>query len=118
MAVLVPGALRKHSVNRGAMPIASMWLWRQETPLLKEIDISTISGLSEQEAFARLKELRLYDLRHFHVSVMLQQRQSPALASQRLGHASVSTTMDIYSHILPGWPKEAANAFAKAMGEG
>lgn len=65
-----------------------------------------------------LKELRLHDLRHFHASVMLQQRQSPALVSQRLGHASVSTTMDIYSHILPGWQKEAANAFAKAMGEG
>lgn len=65
-----------------------------------------------------LKELRLHDLRHFHASVMLQHRQSPALVSQRLGHASVSTTMDIYSHILPGWQKEAANAFAKAMGEG
>ena len=58
---------------------------------------------------------KLHDLRHFHASVMLQQNQSPALVSKRLGHASVSTTMDIYSHILPGWQKEAANAFAKAM---
>ena len=35
-----------------------------------------------------------------------------------MGHASVSTTMDIYSHILPGWQKDADDAFAKAMDEG
>jgi len=62
--------------------------------------------------------IRLHDLRHFHASVMLQQGQSPVLVSKRLGHASVSTTMDIYSHILPGWQGEAANAFAKAMERG
>lgn len=65
-----------------------------------------------------LGEIRLHDLRHFHASVMLQQRQSPVLVSLRLGHASVSTTMDIYSHILPGWQKEAASAFATAMADG
>ena len=59
----------------------------------------------------------VHDLRHFHASVMLQQGQSPVLVSKRLGHASVSTTMDIYSHILPGWQKEAANAFAQVMDE-
>ena len=65
-----------------------------------------------------LAKVRLHDLRHFHATVMLQQGQSPALVSKRLGHATVTTTMDIYSHVLPGWQKEAANAFAKAMDEG
>jgi integrase len=59
----------------------------------------------------------LHALRHFHASVMLQQNQSPVLVSKRLGHASVATTMDVYSHVLPGWQKEAADAFAKAMEE-
>ena len=67
---------------------------------------------------AGVPNVKLHDLRHFHASVMLQQGQSPALVSKRLGHASVSTTMDIYSHILTGWQKEAANAFAKAMEQG
>ncbi len=61
---------------------------------------------------------KLHDLRHFHASVMLHHNQNPALASKHLGHASVSTTMDILSHILPGWQKEAANAFVKAMEQG
>lgn len=61
---------------------------------------------------------KVHDLRHFHASVMLQNGQSLLLVSKRLGHASISTTGDVYGHLLPGWQKEAANAFAKAMKEG
>ena len=54
-------------------------------------------------------------LRHFHASVALQTGQNVVVVSQRLGHASVSITSDIYAHSLPGWQREAADAFAKAM---
>jgi hypothetical protein len=27
-------------------------------------------------------------------------------------------TLDIYGHLMPGWQREAAEVFAKAMGEG
>ena len=64
------------------------------------------------------KGARLHNLRHFHATVMLQSGASLLLVSKRLGHASVSTTGDIYGHLLPGWQKEAAFNFAKAMEEG
>jgi integrase len=64
---------------------------------------------------AGLKDGRLHNLRHFQASVMLQNGQSMVLISKRLGHASVSTTADIYAHIAPGWQKEAAQRFAKVM---
>ena len=73
------------------------------------------------QSFAKrlgLEGAKLHDLRHFHASVMLQNGQSLLLVSKRLGHASISTTSDVYGHLLPGWGKEAANAFAKAMKEG
>ena len=35
----------------------------------------------------------------------------PKIISKLLGHASISTTMDIYSHILPGVEQDAAKAF-------
>ena len=54
-------------------------------------------------------------LRHFHASVTLQSGQNPVVVSKRLGHASVSITSDVYAHALPGWQKQAADAFAKAM---
>jgi integrase len=62
-----------------------------------------------------INNIRLHDLRHFHASVMLQTVPNPALVSKRLGHASTSATLDIYAHVLPGWQKEAANAFARAL---
>ena len=61
---------------------------------------------------------RLHNLRYFHASVMLQNGASLLLVSKRLGHASIATTRDIYGHLLPGWQKEPANNFAKAMEEG
>lgn len=73
------------------------------------------------QSFAKrlgLEGAKVHDLRHFHASVMLQNGQSLLLVSKRLGHASISTTGDVYGHLLPGWQKEAANAFAKAMEEG
>ena len=33
----------------------------------------------------------------------------PKIASERAGHASVSITLDIYSHLLPGMQEDAAN---------
>jgi len=73
------------------------------------------------QSFAKrlgLGRAKVHDLRHFHASVMLQNGASLLLVSRRLGHASVSTTGDVYGHLLPGAQKEAANAFAKAMEEG
>ncbi|MEE8158707.1 MAG: site-specific integrase [Dehalococcoidia bacterium] len=65
-----------------------------------------------------LTSAKLHDLRHFHASVMLQNGESLLLVGRRLGHASIATTGDVYGHLLPGWQKEAANAFAKAMERG
>lgn len=62
--------------------------------------------------------VKLHDLRHFHASLLLQSGQSPVLVSKRLGHSSVSMTLDVYGHLMPGWQKEAAEVFARAMNQG
>ena len=55
-----------------------------------------------------LKGGRFHDLRHTHVSLMFQAGGHPKIASERLGHASVTITMDTYSHVLPGLQEDAA----------
>ncbi len=55
--------------------------------------------------------IRLHDLRHTHASLMLKQGVHPAIVQQRLGHASITTTIDTYSHILPGLQAAAAKGF-------
>ena len=46
-----------------------------------------------------ITQVELHSLRHLYASVMIQQEESPAAVSKRLGHASVATTFDIYSHV-------------------
>src|SRR3990172_6582554 len=65
---------------------------------------------------AGLEPVRLHDLRHTHASLMLQAGVHPKVVSERLGHASVAITMDVYSHVLPGIQEEAAERFARLLG--
>ena len=66
---------------------------------------------------ADITQVELHELRHLYASVMIQQKESPAVVSKRLGHASVATTFDIYSHVFPGWQKDTGRAFGKVMHE-
>ncbi len=60
-------------------------------------------------------KVRFHDLRHTHASLMLQAGVHPKIVSERLGHAGVAITMDIYSHVLPGLQEEAADRFSKLL---
>lgn len=55
-----------------------------------------------------LKTIRLHDLRHTNATLMLKYGINPKVAQQRLGHSSISTTMDVYSHVITEVEKEAA----------
>jgi integrase len=47
------------------------------------------------------KELRFHDLRHTYATQSLRAGVNVSTVSQRLGHANVSITLNIYSHALP-----------------
>ncbi len=40
---------------------------------------------------------------------------NPKVVQERLGHSKMSTTMDIYSHVVPSMQKEAVKRFAMAL---
>ena len=58
-----------------------------------------------------LKGIRLHDARHTHASLMLKQGTHPKIVQERLGHASISITLDTYSHVAPGLQEAAATRF-------
>ena len=64
---------------------------------------------------AKLKDVRLHDLRHTHATLMMEQGTNPKVVSERLGHASVAITLDVYSHVLPGMQEAAALRFDEAL---
>lgn len=53
-------------------------------------------------------DYRLYDLRHSCATLLLAQGEHPKVVSERLGHASVTLTLDTYSHVLPTMQQQAA----------
>jgi len=46
---------------------------------------------------------------------LLQQGVHPKIVQERLGHSSVATTLDIYSHVVPGLQEAAARRFEEGL---
>lgn len=56
-----------------------------------------------------LKKIRIHDLRHSHASLLINQGEDYLVVKERLGHASITTTIDTYSHLYPSKQKNLAN---------
>ena len=57
---------------------------------------------------AGLSKVRLHDLRHTHASLLLARGIHPKIVQERLGHSSISITLDLYSHLTDNLQKAAA----------
>ena len=64
---------------------------------------------------AGLEGYRLHDSRHAHATLMLRQGVHPKIVQERLGHAKVETTLNIYSHVTPGLQAAAALRFEEGL---
>ncbi len=84
-------------------------------------DGSPILPVGFSHAFKRiarrigLEGYRLHDTRHAHATMMLRQGVHPKIVQERLGHAKVGTTLDIYSHVTPGLQEAAALRFDEGL---
>ena len=56
-----------------------------------------------------IKKIRIHDLRHSHASLLINQGEDYLVVKERLGHASITTTIDTYSHLYPSKQKSLAN---------
>jgi integrase len=63
-----------------------------------------------------LPTIRLHDLRHTHATLLLQAGVPVKVVSERLGHATIATTLDTYAHVLPAMDRDAAERFADLHG--
>ena len=67
-------------------------------------------------AAAGLPKIRLHDLRHTHATLALQAGVHPKVVQERLGHATISITLDVYSHVIPAMHEDAALRVAALVG--
>jgi integrase len=85
----------------GGPPRRSNVLFRNIKPLLKR---------------GGLPQIQFHDLRHTAATLMLLQGIHPKVVSEILGHASVSITLDLYSHVLPTMQKDATASLDRLLG--
>ena len=55
---------------------------------------------------AQLRVRNPHDLRHTYATILLMANKSPAYVKEQLGHSSISITVDIYGHWIPGRGRE------------
>ncbi len=65
-----------------------------------------------------LNGVRFHDLRHLHASLLLSLNVHPKIVSARLGHANIGVTLNLYSHLMPGMDRQAADALENALNNG
>ncbi len=50
---------------------------------------------------AKVKRIRIHDLRHSHASLLIEKGIQPNIVQHRLGHEKIETTLNTYSHLYP-----------------
>jgi integrase len=65
-----------------------------------------------------LPTIRLHDLRHTAATLALTAGVHPKVVQERLGHASITITLDTYSHVLQGLQEDAAAKVEELVFEG
>lgn len=64
---------------------------------------------------AGLPNIRFHDLRHTCATLLLSKGVHPKVVADVLGHASVTITLDTYSHVIPGLGDAATGAMDDAL---
>ncbi len=82
----------------------------------RPLDPSTVTHVFKQVIRkSGLSNIRLHDLRHSYTSLMLAAGADIKQISSNLGHSNIGITFDIYSHLLSGAGKTAAERFDKFL---
>ena len=121
MVALPPSAaliLREHKESQSAQRLLlGLPLLNGSNPVFSRMDGSPMMPDTVTHAWRRLarrsgfRGIRLHDARHSHASLLLKQGVHPKIVQERLGHATIATTLDTYSHVAPGLQEAAALAF-------
>jgi integrase len=114
LPALVVDELRRHRLAQAEELLRLGVRSTEDTHVCLQADGAPWRPSTMTAAFARLLKasalprVRLHDLRHTHASHLLAANVHPKIVQERLGHASVAMTLDLYSHVTPGLQEEAA----------
>lgn len=85
-------------------------------PVRHNLWLSRVWRIVVRELPVEKRGLRFHDLRHSHASFLLGRGVPINVVKERLGHASITTTVDTYGHLLPGADDQIAALFDPLRG--
>ena len=81
-----------------------------EFPLFAKMCRGTLKyNLDKYSELAGIPRIRVHDLRHSHVSLLIEQGVAPMIIQERLGHESINTTLGTYGHLYPNKQKQVVD---------
>jgi integrase len=116
-------ALKRHKVIQNEERLRLGTLWEDHNLVFpnrvgKPMDHNNLYYRDFKAALRRAglpSTLRFHDLRHTCATLLLSKNINPKIVQEMLGHATISQTMDTYSHVLPNMQEEAAIAMEVAL---
>ncbi|MCT2587917.1 site-specific integrase [Actinophytocola gossypii] len=106
----VIAALRRQAARQPGHDL--VFTRRTGQPLRPDYVLRHFHDLSAQ---AGLPRIRVHDLRHFAATTMLSSQVPLVMASRTLRHSTVSTTTEIYAHLLKPLANDAVNTIEAAL---
>ena len=114
--------LRSHRTGQRQERLAAGPAWDPQNDL---VFCDELGGLLKPDWISRdfrmkirnalVRDIRLHDLRHTYAAFALKGGVHPKVVSERLGHATVGITLDLYSHVTPAIGRDAADVVASSI---
>ena len=101
--------------GRHRLPESFSRYFRQQVErcIRSQVAAAAVGGLAEVQT---IPAIHLHELRHSHATILLGAGVHPKIVQERLGHQTISITLDTYSHVLPTLQRAAADAFGELLG--
>ena len=115
-------ALRNHRVRQAQERLLAGKEWQDTghvftTTIGTPLDPDNVTHYFKRiVAKAGLRPQRFHDLRHCCATLLLVQGVPARVVQEILGHAHVSTTLGIYSHVIPSLKRDAADRMNALLG--
>jgi integrase len=106
--------LRMHRAKQAELLLSLGMGWNEQGLVCMKMAGEPINPNTLTSGFANLvkgidiPKVRFHDLRHTHATQLLKEGIHPKVAQERLGHATIAVTLDLYSHVMPGMQEDAA----------
>ena len=85
---------------------------KNEQPIAQDVVSKKFKKFLQQN---NLHHIRFHDLRHSHVTLLINSKIPIKVISERVGHSNINTTLNIYAHTLKEMDNEASDKISQQL---